>query len=159
MRGESLKELQQEIRSINVANGWDQSDEELADGPGRLVALACLAELVTWAHKVESIRKGVGLCDCPPASTILDDVSDRQVSLIIRLGLIATEVAEAIEGVVSGEESDHIPGVSLADEELSDILIRTLDVAEIYGVDLDEVTNLKLKYNRIRGYRHGGKAV
>jgi NTP pyrophosphatase (non-canonical NTP hydrolase) len=43
--------------------------------------------------------------------------------------------------------------------ELADIIIRVLDVAYRYGIDLEEVLLEKLAFNETRGYRHGGKKI
>ena len=41
--------------------------------------------------------------------------------------------------------------------ELADILIRIADLAEGWGIDLEEAITLKTAYNRSRPHRHGGK--
>ena len=79
---------------------------------------------------------------------------------VVRLALVSTEVAEAIEAVRHHNPlSEHIPGVSALEEELADIVIRVLDLAEFRGYDLGKAIAAKLEYNKGRGYRHGGKAV
>lgn len=44
-------------------------------------------------------------------------------------------------------------------EELADILIRVLDVAQRHHIDLYGEFAKKLEKNRKRGYRHGGRLV
>lgn len=41
--------------------------------------------------------------------------------------------------------------------ELADILIRLLDTADRYEVDLAKEVRAKMAYNETRGYKHGGK--
>lgn len=41
--------------------------------------------------------------------------------------------------------------------ELADILIRVLDVAQVFGIDMQEAMWQKHQYNATRPYRHGGK--
>lgn len=45
------------------------------------------------------------------------------------------------------------------EEELADILIRTLDTAHAFGVDIDRAVEAKMAYNATRAHRHGGKAA
>lgn len=58
-------------------------------------------------------------------------------------------------------EEDHVhqckpEGVG---SEFADMLIRLLDVADIYGIDLDAEFERKLAYNRTRPYQHGGRTL
>lgn len=43
--------------------------------------------------------------------------------------------------------------------ELADTIIRILDMCGHYGIDIDQIMNLKMDYNDTREYRHGGKAL
>jgi NTP pyrophosphatase (non-canonical NTP hydrolase) len=43
------------------------------------------------------------------------------------------------------------------EEELADIIIRTLDNAKTLGVDIERAVEVKHFYNKSRSYKHGGK--
>lgn len=47
--------------------------------------------------------------------------------------------------------------LTCAEEEIADILIRTLDTAKSLGVDIEKALINKHKYNQSRSYKHGGK--
>ena len=68
------------------------------------------------------------------------------------LMLIVSEVAEALEAF-------RITDGYGFREELADVLIRVLDLAAGFGVDMDAEVEKKLAKNMQRGYRHGGKRV
>jgi NTP pyrophosphatase (non-canonical NTP hydrolase) len=77
---------------------------------------------------------------------------------IVKLALISTEIAEAIEATREGDPpSGHVPCVTAFAEELADIVIRTLDLAALNKIELGPVIEAKIRYNATRGYRHGGK--
>lgn len=73
-----------------------------------------------------------------------------------KLALIHSEVSEALE-----KYRDN-PGVKITDidgfsEELADIIIRTMDLAEAYGFDINEEIIAKHVKNLGREHMHGGK--
>ena len=87
---------------------------------------------------------------------------ERQASTFERLGLIHSEVSEAYEAVRRGTP-DHWQGKpeGLA-SELADIIIRTCELAQIQGIDLDFAVDCKMCYNRLRSdvpVRDGGKSI
>jgi hypothetical protein len=43
--------------------------------------------------------------------------------------------------------------------ELADIIIRVLDIAGWYDIDMEEAMLIKSKYNQSREHRHGGKVL
>lgn len=91
----------------------------------------------------------------------------RAKAQIAVLALITTEVAEAIEEIRNGRDVDEtyysVGGHGMKPEgvpsEIADVVIRALDVADAWGIDLEAVIEIKLAYNAARGYRHGGKTA
>lgn len=93
------------------------------------------------------------------------------------LMLITSELAEALEadraGRYAGPEaldaveaafgSDDYPDVFRAnvkdtfEDELADALIRILDTAAGFGIDIERHVRAKLEYNKTRAKRHGKK--
>lgn len=47
--------------------------------------------------------------------------------------------------------------LTCAEEEIADILIRTIDTAKTLGIDIEKAIYNKNEYNRSRPYKHGGK--
>lgn len=91
-----------------------------------------------------------------------DDKEGVDDHIVAKLGLIGTEVAEAIEDVRDGrmeaEVTDTGKPVGLP-SELADIIIRTIDLAYVLGIDIDEAIVAKIAANRGRGHMHGGKRL
>ena len=83
---------------------------------------------------------------------------------ITQFALVMTEAAEAIEELRKGNKphrtyynADKPNKPEGVPSELADIVIRCLDIAEMFGIDLGWTLAEKLEYNSSRGYRHGGK--
>ncbi|MDP6110788.1 MAG: MazG-like family protein [Planctomycetota bacterium] len=68
------------------------------------------------------------------------------------LALIHSEVSEALEAFRNDDKADF-------EEEIADIIIRTLDLSTGLGIQTDECLRRKMDTNRRRGHKHGGKRV
>ena len=72
------------------------------------------------------------------------------------LMLICSELGECLEALRHGNPpSDHIPKYSGAEEELSDAMIRILDMAEARGYNLEKTIIAKMEFNETRERMHG----
>lgn len=67
-----------------------------------------------------------------------------------KLMLIVSEVAEAMEGHRKGLHDDKLPHRPMFEVELADALIRILDLAAAYKLDIGGATMEKLEYNKTR---------
>ena len=68
--------------------------------------------------------------------------------ILAKIALIHTEVAEATEAI----RLNDMKGFA---EELADIIIRTLDIAEGLNVKIEREIIIKMNYNEKREYMHG----
>lgn len=86
------------------------------------------------------------------------------------LMLVVSELSEALEAYRSGSElkmieirDDFLGEVKNKPEgipvELADAMIRIFDLAGGFDIPLAEAITLKMKYNRTRSIRHGGKKL
>lgn len=93
-----------------------------------------------------------------------------------QIALIQSELSEALESIRKGRRADLSAIDELAmwhvedfrrlferhvkdtlEDELADVIIRTIDFAYAMGVDIQRHVDLKMKYNALRPYKHGGK--
>lgn len=100
--------------------------------------------------------------------------------IAMKLALIHSEVSEALEEVRENDGSLYFtepyndfgavlrrivsPSVTGAKpegfpSELADIIIRVFDLAVYMGIDIEEVVQMKMAYNKGRPHRHGDKAI
>ena len=76
------------------------------------------------------------------------------------IALMHSELSEALEAYREGDIRDvkvvrgKPEGVVV---ELADALIRICEACQFRGLDLAAATRAKMKYNKTRSYRHGGK--
>jgi NTP pyrophosphatase (non-canonical NTP hydrolase) len=86
-----------------------------------------------------------------------------EVNIPEKLMLMVSELGEALEhyrgeaGTLTffSEENNKKPdGMWI---ELADCIIRILDLAGAYHIDMESFIRMKHEYNKTRPYRHGGK--
>ena len=77
---------------------------------------------------------------------------DRPRPIPEHLALIHSEVSEVLEEY---RKPDFCP--ESMGSELADIIIRTLDLACVFSIDMDLAVRVKMDYNKTRSYRHGDK--
>lgn len=76
--------------------------------------------------------------------------------------LIVSEVSELFEAyrhnmLHTPTDKKTEPQITFLEEELADVCIRCLDLAEREGIDLETAIEAKMAYNETRPYKHGGK--
>lgn len=88
---------------------------------------------------------------------------DTPRSIPEQIALMHSELSEALEeyranhkpSTIRRRESDGKPeGFGI---ELADCIIRILDTAEYYKLDMEHMLNIKLEFNKSRPFRHGDK--
>lgn len=68
------------------------------------------------------------------------------------------ELSEAVEAMREGNpQSEKIPGFTSVEEELADVVIRIMDMAQDKGYRVGDAIVEKVKYNKTRPHMHGGK--
>lgn len=81
-------------------------------------------------------------------------------SILERLALIHSEVSEAAEDFRNDKMELYLTDAGKPcgfPSELADTIIRIADLARYVGIDLAEAVEQKMRYNRSRPYKHGGK--
>lgn len=82
-------------------------------------------------------------------------------AIAVRLALIHSEVSEALEAVRKSDmASREVNGKPEGfPSELADVVIRTVDLSEALGIDLEAEILKKMAYNSTRPHLHGGKKL
>ncbi|MGH7748799.1 MAG: hypothetical protein ACREQ5_29160 [Candidatus Dormibacteria bacterium] len=73
------------------------------------------------------------------------------------IALIHAELSEGLEALRKDLPSDHITGYSGIEEELADVIIRIMDMAEARNYRVASALLEKIAFNKTRPHKHGGK--
>jgi NTP pyrophosphatase (non-canonical NTP hydrolase) len=73
------------------------------------------------------------------------------------IALMHAELSEALEVLRDPDitESDKLHGVLAIEEELADVIIRIMDMAELSGYNIANAILNKIDYNKTRPFKHG----
>lgn len=74
-----------------------------------------------------------------------------------KLMLVVTELGEALEGLRKDLKDEHLPEYDSFDVEVADAIIRLLDISQFRGVNIGQIINDKMNYNKTRERLHGKK--
>jgi NTP pyrophosphatase (non-canonical NTP hydrolase) len=126
-----IKQISEEIYDNNIAKGFYEKPVEVGT---RLMLIT--SEL---AEALESDRKGkwLGASDSNVGAAIKNTLSNENIEWDEKL--FETRVKDTVE------------------DEIADAAIRLFDFAEHYGIDLEWHIAQKMRYNKLRPYKHGKK--
>ena len=177
----NLNELRDEAYSIAKANGWHE--EEHSDSHWLMLIITEIAEAVQADRKnlhadVEAFKKYEHTLDFKEnferqiKNTVEDELSDVVIRCLDLAGLRKFDLEEEVEALMEMVESIKegsgfidlcyaLSGISTCDDSTEQktiaIIAVVLKYCELTGIDLDFFIRAKINYNRLRGYKHGGK--
>lgn len=140
--GKSLSTMAAEVKANNVEKGW--YDEERSVGDEVALLHSEVSEFLD-AWRKHGFTEQVVYENVRHASEVTfggDGPND--------LSNLGREQLEEMFGI--GKPID-------APSEAADVLIRLLDLCERHGIDLEAEYERKMRFNRTRSYRHGGRAL
>ena len=176
----NLNESRDEAYSIAKANGWHE--EEHSDEHWLMLIITEIAEAVQADRKnlhadVEAFKKYKEIIDFKEnferqiKNTVEDELSDVVIRCLDLAGLRKFDLEE-VEALMEMTESIKegkgfidlcyaLSGISTCDDSTEQkvigIIAVVLKYCEFTGIDLPFFIRTKMNYNRLRGYRHGGK--
>lgn len=79
-----------------------------------------------------------------------EDLRDNVYFQVTKLGLIHSEVSEAMEGLRKSSMDDKLPEYPMEAVELADVLIRVFDYCGAKGYPMEEILTKKVNFNSNR---------
>lgn len=179
----NLNELRDEAHSIAKANGWHE--EEHSDEHWLMLVITEIAEAVQADRKnlhadVEAFKKYEEIIDFKEnferqiKNTVEDELADIVIRCLDLAGLRNIDLS--IAQVLFKSDTNHTHDLSqfdfpkiafgmvqaIAGEEgiealLNGTILGIMVFCAKFGIDLPFFIRTKMKYNRLRGYHHGGR--
>jgi len=103
-----------------------------------------------WAH-------GKGFWNVPKGATPEDDEQILRLQKVTKNALVVTELSEQVEAIRKPNTASGVEGFTNEEEELADAIIRALDYAGEFRMNIGECIRRKMLVNEGRPYQHGGK--
>lgn len=176
----NLNKLRDKAYSIAKANGWHE--EEHSDNHLLMLIITEIAEAVQADRKnlhadVEAFKKYEEIIDFKEnferqiKNTVEEELADVVIRCLDLAGLRKFYIEEAVaiaslyvslkEGAGIVELCYYLSGVSTCDyptgHKVVEIIASVLKYCELTGIDIDFFIRTKMNYNRLRGYKQGGK--
>ena len=137
-----IKEFAHEVHENAKAHGWWDEERSFGD----LIAL-CHSELSEALEEYRNGRKPTETyysCHAPITKPVTTE------------GFKGCPVCS---DPCNNQCSGHYGKMEGIPSELADVIIRVLDMAEHYGIDIETALIEKHAYNKTRPYKHGGKVM
>lgn len=149
----TFRAIQKDVHDAAVANGWWETERS---GGGRFALMhMAVSEALEAARKDDHDPQFTQ--NIVSAANTTYDCKENEGDATL-LALIHSEVSEGLSSVLSGNQpSSHIPEYSGLEEEMADVIIRIMDMAESKNFDIGKAVIAKMKFNASRTWRHGGK--
>lgn len=109
--------------------------------------LSTLIALDDLTRDIHQVNLEAGWWNCQDTG---EDMSGNVYFQATKLGLIHSEVSEALEGLRKGIPDDKLPEYPMEAVEGVDILIRLLDYMGAKGYPVGEILEKKMAFNAIR---------
>jgi NTP pyrophosphatase (non-canonical NTP hydrolase) len=158
--GQVLNTCSEVVNEWAEKKGWNRPPNSAQEIAARRIAFLTLA-IAALTTAIEDARKGRDVDSRVVALTeslnlpILPDELVRRVS---QVGLMHTELAELVEGLLGGNKpDDHCPELTYEEAEMADLFIRAFHYCGEHGIDIGRALEIKHAYNTNRPDRHGDK--
>lgn len=154
----SLNAIAVEVNEVAQGHGWWDNDRQL-DGVLMLIVSEASEALEEWRNGREPGEQYYTIPRYRPAIEALPEEL-REFASYLEKTHHGTDPVETYELTDEQQEALVREGFLKPEgvpSELADIVIRVMDAAVEYGIDLNDEVELKLAYNRTRPHRHGGK--
>ncbi len=155
--GQTIAQWQRAVGDVNRANGWRQATPSEYASPTKQTATLALI-MTEVAEAIEEVRAGRAMDEA------YYTINGKKVYRVTDgSGADWTTDPGGISVTSSSSGDATYTGLTAKPEgvpsELADVVIRVLDIADLYGIDLEATIAEKVAHNATRGHRHGGKTL